>query len=81
MQSYCAAGWPEVCLHHPPDACGHVLLVTDICVDKENTNKARVNSPGEVHELELQLSRYLKNDLKINMLNKTSAMLNLSIIS
>lgn len=28
MQSCCAAKWPKVCLHHPPDACGRVLLRT-----------------------------------------------------
>lgn len=27
-QSCCAAGWPEVGLHRPPDACGRVLLMT-----------------------------------------------------
>lgn len=38
-QSYCAAVWPEVCLHHPPDAYGHALLMTSICVDHQNTQK------------------------------------------
>lgn len=30
-QSCCAARWPEVCPHRPPDACGRGLLMTGIC--------------------------------------------------
>lgn len=41
MQSCCAAGWPEVCPHRPPDVCDHGLLMTSTCDDKHFP----INSP------------------------------------